>query len=590
MVDVSMLLATQLLEARSFEDAAGVTLRVMLERAERALAASAHAGHGRILRGMVHLRPEEGYRRLAVLEASPEQGGAAGPKGKEDATVGMMTPLMASATAWQLVVEHCCAISIDVTLGRLQLHRPGAAPLGESELGAAGRAFNSAESRQRFLGRQATHVCVLPLVGPGRIIHGVVSLEADCPAATGQEFIWLQWGEELQLLANHAAPFLIALPPRPGAAVGGDEFLPVIGASLRSLMPALRVFARQEETLLISGPTGAGKSRLARWSHEQSNRRRRPFEVLDLMTVPEELQMAELFGWKKGAFTGAVRDNAGAVARAESGTLFIDEIDKLSLKAQAGLLHVLEERAYRVLGEEGPERRADVRFIIGTNANLQASVKAGRFREDLYYRIKVLPVSIPPLKERLDEVAPWAHYMANRRHRERHPEGKVQLTQAAEGMLTAQPWPGNLRQLDNVVRRAYAFALVDYDDSATDFTVEARHFEQALGYETDSQAQQPVWEVLSAAANAFVSAAKARGPAALDLDLADAFRGLVLAMATRRFGRDEAFRLLGRESLVKGRNQSRTLRRELEKVDTLYKLLGAEGSPFADLLEGDTEP
>jgi hypothetical protein len=579
MQDPAIRLMGMLMEAGRFEEAADATLRLMLEVAGQALAASLYAGRSRIIRGMIHLRPEEGYRGLAVLEA--------GAADRVDATAGMTTPLLASATAWQLMVERRCAISIDVNLGLLKPHLAGAVPLGESEQGPAGRAFNSAESQQRFLGRQTTHVGVLPLLGPGRVLHGMISLEAECPSAIGQDFIWSECGERLQFLANQATPYLIALPLRPIEQVG-DGYLPVVGASLASLLPALKVFARQEETLLISGPTGVGKSRLARWCHEQSSHRREAFEVLDLMTVPEELQMAELFGWKKGAFTGAVRDNPGAVTRARGGTLFIDEIDKLSLKAQAGLLHVLEERTYRTLGADGAERRADVRFIIGTNANLQACVKAGRFREDLYYRIKVLPISLPPLKDRQDEIARWAQYMADRRHRERCPEGQIRLTGAAERLLIDQPWPGNLRQLDNIVRRAYALALVDRGESAQALTLEVHHFQQALCYESDS-VTQPLTEVLSTAAGAFVSAAQAREPGALDLDLADSFRGLVLAVATRRLGRDEAFRLFGRENLVKSRNHYRMLRREVERLEALYKAVGSAASPFSDLLEGGVD-
>jgi len=579
MQDPAIRLMGMLMEAGRFEEAADATLRLVLEVAGQALAASLYAGRSRIIRGMIHLRPEEGYRGLAVLEA--------GAADRVDATAGMTTPLLASATAWQLMVERRCAISIDVNLGLLKPHLAGAVPLGESEQGPAGRAFNSAESQQRFLGRQTTHVGVLPLLGPGRVLHGMISLEAECPSAIGQDFIWSECGERLQFLANQATPYLIALPLRPIEQVG-DGYLPVVGASLASLLPALKVFARQEETLLISGPTGVGKSRLARWCHEQSSHRREAFEVLDLMTVPEELQMAELFGWKKGAFTGAVRDNPGAVTRARGGTLFIDEIDKLSLKAQAGLLHVLEERTYRTLGADGAERRADVRFIIGTNANLQACVKAGRFREDLYYRIKVLPISLPPLKDRQDEIARWAQYMADRRHRERCPEGQIRLTGAAERLLIDQPWPGNLRQLDNIVRRAYALALVDRGESAQALTLEVHHFQQALCYESDS-VTQPLTEVLSTAAGAFVSAAQAREPGALDLDLADSFRGLVLAVATRRLGRDEAFRLFGRENLVKSRNHYRMLRREVERLEALYKAVGSAASPFSDLLEGGVD-
>ncbi|WNG21649.1 sigma-54-dependent transcriptional regulator [Cystobacter fuscus] len=587
MQDPAVRLMAMLMDAGSFEEAARATLRLVLELAEQTLAASRYAARGRIIRGMIHLRPEEGYRGLAVLEADaarrpPEAAGRA------DAVAGMVTPLLASATAWQLMVERRCAIFIDVNLGVLTPHQEGALPLGESELGPAGRAFNSIESQQRFAGRHVTHVDVLPLLGPGRVLHGMISLEAECPAAVGQDFIWRECGERLQLLAHLATPHLTALPPRPSEQVG-DGYLPVVGAALASLLPALKVFARQEETLLISGPTGVGKSRLARWCHEQSSRRREPFEVLELMTVPEELQMAELFGWKKGAFSGAVGDNPGAVARAGGGTLFIDEIDKLSLKAQAGLLHVLEERAYRRLGDSGAERRADVRFIIGTNANLQAGVRAGRFREDLYYRIKVLPISLPPLEARRDEIARWARYMADRRHRERFPEGQVRLTGEAERLLITQSWPGNLRQLDNIVRRAYALALVDRGEDAQALTLEVHHFERSLRYESEP-VSQPLTELLSTAAGAFVSAAQARGPGALDLDLADGFRGLVLAVATRRLGRDEALRLFGREGLVKSRNHHRALRRELEKLEALSKALGLEGSPFSELLEEGSEP
>ncbi|MGZ3447394.1 MAG: AAA-type ATPase lid domain-containing protein, partial [Myxococcaceae bacterium] len=201
---------------------------------------------------------------------------------------------------------------------------------------------------------------------------------------------------------------------------------------------------------------------------------------------------------------------------------------------------------------------------------------------------KVLPISLPPLKDRQDEIARWAQYMADRRHRERYPEGQVRLTSAAERLLTTQPWPGNLRQLDNIVRRAYALALVDSGEAAQTLTLEVHHFQQSLSYESDSVAQ-PLTEVLSTAAGAFVSAAQARGPGALDLELADSFRGLVLAVAARRLGRDEAFRLFGRESLIKSRNHYRTLRREIERLETLYKALGLAGSPFADLLEGGAD-
>src|SRR5262249_53269894 len=154
---------------------------------------------------------------------------------------------------------------------------------------------------------------------------------------------------------------------------------------------------------------------------------------------------------------------------AAKGTLFLDEIDKLSLKAQAGLLRFIEERSYRMLGDDTTaERRADVRLLVGTNADLRAAVRAGRFREDLYYRVNVLPVRLPPLAERLDELPRWADYMLNRRHREAAGEGAARLEPDAVKLLVSTPWPGNLRQLDNIVTRAYALVLAGQSVPALD--------------------------------------------------------------------------------------------------------------------------
>lgn len=572
------LMVAALVRAEHFEDAAAAALRAMLQLSQEALSSSSYREQGRFLRAMFHLRPGDGYRRLWSLEQESEGVGEIDP-----------APLLASATAWRSVVKLRCPISIDVNLGTLRSFPPGGTPLTQSQRGELGDTTPSDESRQRLLGRQATHVCAFPLRAFGGSIEGMISLEASCPPAVGREFIWHSCAEQLQALADMAAPYLLHLPIRPIQSQKVDEFLPVMGSIMAGLLPVLRIFAQQEETLLITGPTGAGKSRLARWCHEQSARQYGPFEVLDLVTVPEELQMAELFGWKKGSFTGAVRDTLGSISRAAGGTLFIDEIDKLSLRAQAGLLHVLEERRYRPLGEASGEQRADVRFIIGTNANLEQAVQAGRFREDLFYRINVLPVRVPPLDERRDEIASWARYMANRRHRERAPEGEASLSPEAAHALSTRPWPGNLRQLDNVIRRAYTLALLEQGHASMHVLLQEKHISQALDYE-GSRNPRGLLDTLLAAATAFVNEAEQRRDAPLDLDLADAFRGLVLGVAAQRIGRDKAFYLFNRENIVKSRNQVRLLRRELERVDTLYKALGRpEGSPFFELMGPEKE-
>jgi DNA-binding NtrC family response regulator len=548
--------------ARNFEEAALATLRALLRMAEEALQGSRFAGKGRLLRGVVHLRPADAYRRLAALEQEALDNGSSGQESLLLAD-GPQVSLLASASAWRAVVEHGCAVSIDVGQGTLHPHRESVRPLSAPSLGAV----VTQESQQRLLNRQASHVCVLPLRMPGQRIDGMIALEASCMAALGQEFIWREASPRLQLVVDLAATYLSALPPRPGATPETDEYLPVIGASLESLVAVLRVFAQQDETILISGPTGAGKSRLARWCHERSARRQSRFESLDLMTVPEELQMSELFGWRKGAFSGAVKDNPGCVARAEGGTLFIDEIDKLSLKAQAGLLHVLEDRTYRALGEAGSEQRANVRFLVGTNSNLPEAVRRGTFREDLYYRINVLPVRVPPLDERRDEIGPWARYMLTRHHKEKNPMGMARLAPEAGQRLEQGSWPGNLRQLDNIIRRAYTLAMVERGGASQDLELREPHILQALAYEGGAQSSALV-DALSQAARAFVLEAQRR-KAPLDIDLAESFRGFVLAEAVQQVGREEAFRLVGRESLVKSRNHLKALRQELKKAEAL---------------------
>ena len=240
-----------------------------------------------------------------------------------------------------------------------------------------------------------------------------------------------------------------------------DPYLPVVGSKMRNIISILRTFSQLNETILVKGASGSGKSRLALWCHKHSSRAHQPFEVLDLSSVPEEMQMAELFGWVKGAFTGSVSNNSGYVGRASEGTLFIDEVDKLSLKAQAGLLQLLESNTYKPLGDDHSVRRANVRFIVGTNANLPKLIKEGLFREDLYFRINVFPVEVPDLNERKDEISLWANYMLKRHHQDLNKEKNIEamISDDAQNILLTHPWPGNLRQLDNIIRRAYAMAL-----------------------------------------------------------------------------------------------------------------------------------
>jgi Sigma-54 interaction domain len=565
-------LIRHLLEASDFEAAAKATLVAMLAAAEARIARIPVVGKGRVLRGVIHLRPDGSYQRLFGIEH---------PDGEQVSGTGYLT----SANVWRWVSEHRTAVSINVKTGTLRTWLADGASEPEKLRGSAGVPGN--ETRDRMIQREATHVHVVPVQSPpdGPVI-GMISLEVHLRAPPSADIIWDDCRVALDLMASAAAPYLRSLPLGKKPAPPADTLAPVVGAATAGMMRILSVFSRQDETILLSGPTGVGKSRLARWCHGQSARNGQAFETVRLLSVPEELQMAELMGWRRGAFTGAVRDTSGALERAEKGTLFIDEIDKLSLKAQAGLLHVLEERRYRPLGDNASERRADVRFIVSTNVDLHAAVRAGDFREDLYYRINVLPVRLPSLEERLDELPGWTEHMLLRRHAESGGRGAPRITEEAMELLRRTPWPGNLRQLDNIVRRAYAIMIADPGDAASPATLSRRHVEHALGYEQRPEALGLIG-TLWRAARAFVDEAERReaSGARLSLDLADVFRGLVLCAAIeRREGLDAAFVLLDQAALLRGRNHHRVLRRELERVRALLASVPGDVDPALALL------
>ncbi|HKO48749.1 MAG TPA: sigma 54-interacting transcriptional regulator [Polyangiaceae bacterium] len=536
---------------------------------EEVIERSTFAFCARCLRGIVHLRPEGTYQRIFGLEVASRS-----PLEQ----VGYLT----SSNVWRWLEEHRCSVSIDVARASLRAWLPGG-PVDRPE-GHLASAFPGDATRERMLDRDATHVHVVPLCLSDGSVDGVITLEASCHAAGSQEFVWEECHKRLELYASIARAFIAAraLPNRSNIAPSSDEFLPVVGARTAPLVELLRAFAPRDDTILISGPTGAGKSRLARFCHEHSPRKGQAFEIMDLLGVPDDLQMAHLFGWKRGAFTGAVKDNPGAVARAAKGTLFLDEIDKLSLKAQAGLLHFLEERSYRMLGDDSSgERRADVRVLVGTNADLRSAMRAGRFREDLFYRINVLPVRLLPLDERRDELPRWADYMLQRRHCEEKGRGNARFSPDALGLLASAPWPGNLRQLDNIVRRAHALSLAWHAKDAPDLVVDRQTVERALTFDVDTEANALV-PLLFRAAWAFVREAERRehSTAPLSLDMVDAFRGMVLGVAVRHRGnREEAFSLLDQHAMLKNRNHHKALHRELERVRALLLLLGVEANP-----------
>jgi PAS domain S-box-containing protein len=233
-----------------------------------------------------------------------------------------------------------------------------------------------------------------------------------------------------------------------------EGFEGLIGASdgLQYVLHKIEQVAGTEASVLIQGETGVGKELVARTIHEQSDRGSKPFVVMNCAALAPTLVDSELFGHERGAFTGADRRRQGRFELADGGTLFLDEVGELPLEVQPKLLRVLEQGDFRRVGG-GNTIQVDVRLVAATNRDLSAEVAAGRFREDLYYRLEVYPITVPPLRERTEDIAPLVFHFLRRFNEKR----KVRLEEVPPELirrLEAYPWPGNVRELKNVLERA----------------------------------------------------------------------------------------------------------------------------------------
>jgi two-component system response regulator AtoC len=250
-------------------------------------------------------------------------------------------------------------------------------------------------------------------------------------------------------------------------------------ASQRTLEIAAKV-ADTPTTVLITGESGTGKDQLARWIHESGARRDAPFLKIDCASLPPELVESELFGHERGAFTGAEARKPGRMELAENGTIVLDEVAALPPPIQAKLLRILEERKFERLG--GTETlEMDARLIALTNADLERDVRSGYFREDLYFRLNVLPIPIPPLRERHRDIRPLAEHFV-KRLAPVHGHSDATIDSGAMQALEAYAWPGNVRELKNVIERALIFAqthMLRRDDFPPALTAAAETLSQA---------------------------------------------------------------------------------------------------------------
>ena len=233
-----------------------------------------------------------------------------------------------------------------------------------------------------------------------------------------------------------------------------DTFCGIIGKSLRmrELFDLIQKVAASQSSVLILGESGTGKELAARSIHTCSPRKTKPFVAVNCGAIPENLIESELFGHKKGAFTGAVSDRPGLFEQAEGGTLFLDEIGELPLLLQTKLLRVLQEREFKRVGDD-QTRKADVRMVCASNRDLEAQVREGSFREDLYYRIDVVQLVMPPLRERIEDIPLLVEHFC-RKYQTAGAYTPVSVTPGALKALMNYPFPGNIRELENCIERS----------------------------------------------------------------------------------------------------------------------------------------
>src|SRR3954468_8695167 len=235
-----------------------------------------------------------------------------------------------------------------------------------------------------------------------------------------------------------------------GAIVGRSDIMQEVFRLVEQVAPA-------RSTVLITGESGTGKELIAKAIHEASPRASRSFVTVNSSNIPTELLESELFGHTRGAFTGAIAAKKGLFEVADGGSIFLDEIGDIPPETQVRLLRVIQEREFTPLGDTGP-RRVDVRIVAATNVDLKEAVKQGTFREDLYYRLSVVPIELPPLRDRREDILPLAQHFIQKYNEENGRQVSEQIRPEVLALLESYSWPGNVRELENAIERAVVIA------------------------------------------------------------------------------------------------------------------------------------
>ena len=322
---------------------------------------------------------------------------------------------------------------------------------------------------QDELARKDMPVPIIFLTG-----HGDIPMSVRAIKAGAVDFLTKPFNDEYLL---EAIRDVIGRPN--GKGPRADSFGKIIGQSgaCRRIISQVEVVAPTDATVLILGETGTEKELIAREIHQRSRRNDKPLVRVNCTSIPRELFESEFFGHAKGAFTGAIKDRAGRFEIAAGGTLFLDEVGEIPLELQSKLLRVLQEKCYERVGEDRT-RQTDVRIIAATNRDLKKDIGAGHFREDLYYRLNVFPLQVPPLRERKGDITLLATHFVELLVKELGCP-KPRLTRAGIEALESYEWPGNIRELRNVIERAAIFArggALEFDLPVTGASVDPTSF------------------------------------------------------------------------------------------------------------------